>query len=121
VAPEVLKKRYTEKCDVWSCGVIMYFLLCGHPPFMGNCEKKILEKVVRGLYEFKDEEWRSASPESMDLIRKLLEFSPEKRLTAEQALNHPWFNLFSGNKDESKVIAGKALKNLQQFRVRFIL
>eukprot|EP00330_Aristerostoma_sp_ATCC50986_P000967 CAMPEP_0114589414 /NCGR_PEP_ID=MMETSP0125-20121206/11862_1 /TAXON_ID=485358 ORGANISM="Aristerostoma sp., Strain ATCC 50986" /NCGR_SAMPLE_ID=MMETSP0125 /ASSEMBLY_ACC=CAM_ASM_000245 /LENGTH=105 /DNA_ID=CAMNT_0001786277 /DNA_START=457 /DNA_END=774 /DNA_ORIENTATION=+ len=61
VAPEVLEKNYNEKCDVWSCGVIMYILLCGKPPFNGNSEKKIIEKVYKGLYEFKDADWEGIS------------------------------------------------------------
>jgi len=117
VAPEVLKKKYTEKCDVWSCGIIMYFLLCGHPPFMGNTEKRVLEKVAKGLFEFKDEEWRHISGEAVDLVRKLLEITPENRITAEEALNHPWFKAAGANKEnENKSASGKVLKNLQQFR-----
>jgi len=117
VAPEVLLKRYTEKCDVWSCGVIMYFILCGHPPFYGSTEKRILEKVVKGLYEFKDSEWDGISEDAKDLIRKMLEYSPEKRLSAEEALNHPWFTKILGdNAIGNKNLAVKTMKNLENFR-----
>lgn len=117
VAPEVLLKNYTEKCDVWSCGVIMYFILCGHPPFYGSTEKRILEKVVKGLYEFKNSEWEGISEDAKDLIRKLLEYDPEKRLSAEDALNHPWFSKTLGEGTiGNKNLAVKTLKNLENFR-----
>jgi len=112
-----LKKKYSEKCDVWSCGVIMYFLLCGHPPFMGKTEKRVLEEVMKGLYELNDSEWSHISPEAIDLIRKLLEYDPARRISAEEALNHPWFTLMLGDKGAgNQVVITKALKNLQDFR-----
>jgi len=117
VAPEVLKKSYTHKCDVWSCGVILYFMLCGRPPFNGNTEKKVLEKVVKGLYEFKDSEWEGVSENAKDLIRKLLEYSPEKRLSADEALNHPWFRSTLGeSRITNKSMVIKNLKNFQNFK-----
>jgi len=57
IAPEVLKKKYTEKCDLWSCGVILYVLLCGHPPFEGKDDKEILEKVKIAKYDLSGSEW----------------------------------------------------------------
>ena len=100
----------------------MYFILCGHPPFYGSTEKRILEKVVKGLYEFKDSEWEGISEDAKDLIRKLLEYSPEKRLSAEEALNHPWFVKTLGeNAIGNKNLAVKTLKNLENFRVKIFL
>jgi len=99
----------------------MYFILCGHPPFYGSTEKRILEKVVKGLYEFKDSEWEGISEDAKDLIRKLLEYDPEKRLSAEDALNHSWFAKTLGDGTiGNKNLAVKTLKNLENFRVKII-
>ncbi len=96
-------------------------MLCGHPPFMGNTEKKVLEKVVKGFYEFRDEEWNGISEDAKDLINKMLEFSPNKRLTPHEALEHPWFkNILGQPKLANKSMAIKNLKKIQNFRVNLI-
>lgn len=64
IAPEVLKRKYDEKCDIWSVGVILYVLLCGYPPFNGKTDDKILEKVAKGEYDFESEEWDVISDEA---------------------------------------------------------
>lgn len=61
IAPEVLDRKYDEKCDVWSCGVILYILLCGYPPFNGSNDSIILEKVKQAKVSFKGEEWDQVS------------------------------------------------------------
>lgn len=91
IAPEVLKKRYNEKCDIWSCGVIMYILLSGKPPFGGKNDKEILKNVRRGQYNFKAAEWETVSDSAKNLLKKLLEFNPNSRISAEEALFDPWF------------------------------
>ena len=83
IAPEVLKKKYNEKCDVWSCGVILYILLCGYPPFNGENDVKIIEAVQSGNFNFNGPEWRYVSDEAKSLIAKMLEYNPEKRMSAE--------------------------------------
>lgn len=117
IAPEVLKKKYNEKCDVWSVGVIMYILLCGYPPFNGPNDKIIMERVASGSYNLIGTVWDSVSNEAKRLIKKLLEYDPEKRPTAEQALNDPWIKNKAGIKDIDKPAAINALKNLRTFRV----
>lgn len=89
VAPEVLSQSYGFACDMWSVGVIMFCLLCGHPPF-GGTDAEILRKVKAGNWQFKGEVWLHVSDDAKDLITKLLEMRPENRLTAEQALEHHW-------------------------------
>ena len=61
IAPEVLKKNYDQKCDLWSCGVILYILLCGYPPFNGQTDKKIIEAVLLGDYTLDEPEWDNVS------------------------------------------------------------
>jgi calcium-dependent protein kinase len=90
VSPQVLQGRYDEACDVWSCGVIMYILLCGYPPFYGDTDAQVLKKVREGTFTFNQADWRNISEDAKDLIRKLLAFNPKDRFTAEQALNHVW-------------------------------
>jgi len=92
VAPEVLSGHYKESCDLWSCGVIMYVLLCGYPPFSGESEANILAKVRNGTFSFPAAEWDHVSGEAKDLIRKLLTISPKLRCTAQQALRDEWIS-----------------------------
>ena len=76
VSPEVLKGKYNEKCDLWSCGVILYIILCGKPPFPGKTDKEIIENVKKSVYNFKYKEWDFISDEAKDLVKKLLETNP---------------------------------------------
>ncbi|KAF4717262.1 hypothetical protein FOZ62_009596, partial [Perkinsus olseni] len=92
VAPEVLSSKYTNTCDMWSIGVIAYILLCGSPPFYGENEMEIIRRVRRGSFEFDLPAWTTVSTEAKDLIEKLLVLDPSRRLTAEQALHHPWID-----------------------------
>jgi calcium-dependent protein kinase len=93
IAPEVLSKNrnYTEKCDVWSCGIIMYILLTGLPPFNGETDEEIVTKIMNGRFNMEKYPWPIISSHAKDLIHKLLEFDSNKRISAEEALNHPWF------------------------------
>lgn len=91
IAPEVIKKDYSTSCDEWSCGVIMYILLCGFPPFNGPTDADIFKRVKEGIFSFPDPEWQHISTEAKRLIRKLLDKDPRMRITAHEALQHPWF------------------------------
>ncbi|KAF7458380.1 calcium-dependent protein kinase 2 [Cryptosporidium felis] len=95
VAPEVLQGKYDRQCDMWSLGVILYILLCGYPPFHGSNDSVILHKVQKGVYAFKEEDWKHVSFLAIDLIRKLLTYNPADRITARDALNHPWITRFT--------------------------
>ena len=115
IAPEVLSGCYDNLCDMWSCGVILYILLCGIPPFTGKNESEIKEKILKMQYNIKNPEWQGVSADSKNLISALL--CPEDlRLTAEQALNHSWTQKFMNyNQIDSEVVSA-ALKNLKDFR-----
>ena len=117
IAPEVLEGNYDEKCDIWSSAVIFYVMLCGYPPFNGETNEEILENVKKGEYEFPPEEWDQISKEAKDLISKMLTFNPAKRISALDALQHPWFTKFKDNKsEENKSLAKTAFNNMKKFK-----
>eukprot|EP00927_Polykrikos_kofoidii_P039220 TRINITY_DN3364_c0_g2_i1.p1 TRINITY_DN3364_c0_g2~~TRINITY_DN3364_c0_g2_i1.p1 ORF type:complete len:537 (+),score=73.17 TRINITY_DN3364_c0_g2_i1:132-1742(+) len=89
VAPEVLHRSYTSQCDLWSLGVISFILLAGYMPFYGQQEMQ-KKNICRGKYEMKPEKWRNISKEAHNFVKSLLAVDPEKRLTAQRALEHPW-------------------------------
>ena len=95
IAPDVLCKNYNEKCDIWSCGVILYILLCGYPPFNGNDYKEIYHAIQFKEPDFSGEEWSEVSEKGKNLIKQLLAKDQNKRITAKEALKHPWFKQFN--------------------------
>jgi len=114
IAPEVLFEKYDEKCDVWSCGVIMYILLCGYPPFNGETDNEILAKIKSGKFSFPEEEWSALSSDCKDLIKCMLEFDPKKRYSAQQCLAHNWLTQ-RNNKALDTNLTKRALTNMKKF------
>jgi calcium-dependent protein kinase len=90
VAPEVLQGKYDQAADLWSLGVILYYMLCGYPPFWSEDAADILAKVRHGAFAFRSCDWGSVSVDAKNLIQELLEMDPRIRCTAEKALNHEW-------------------------------
>ena len=117
MAPEVLVGKYNEKCDLWSCGVICYILLCGYPPINSKNEKELIDKIKEGNYEFDPMEWDSISDLAKDFVKSLLEKDPEKRVNAQQALNHPWILARRKTQTIDMNSTLKALNNLKTYRV----
>ena len=97
IAPEVFKRNYNRECDLWSAGVILYMLIVGSPPFDGKSDKQIMSSIKTGIFNKQKERWVNASLEVKDLISKLLVYEPSKRLTANEALQHPWFKITNSN------------------------
>jgi calcium-dependent protein kinase len=117
VAPEVLKGKYREKCDIWSCGVILYILICGYPPFYGDDDSIILKSVKGGKFDFPSPDWDDTSAEVRGLITEMLTMDQEKRPDATAVLASPWFEIISGDKSASKKLPpdfGKRFKNFRQ-------
>ena len=96
IAPEVLKQNYNEKCDTWSVGVIFYMSLVGRAPFDGKDDEEIIYKISTANYNSKEPKLLSHSCEVRDLVSKLLQKDIDKRLSAKEALEHPWFEKFGG-------------------------
>ena len=118
IAPEVLRRKYNEKCDIWSCGIIMYILLTGKPPFSGTTDKEILDKVERGqVFEYFDNDFKDMSPECKHLIKEMLKFDPVKRISVEDALKHRWIKNFTlpVNVDPNFILT--SYSNLMKFSV----
>ncbi|MQL84728.1 hypothetical protein Taro_017243 [Colocasia esculenta] len=90
VAPEVLHRSYSMEADIWSIGVITYILLCGSRPFWARTESGIFRAVLRADPNFDDSPWPTVSPEAKDFVKRLLNKDYRKRMTAAQALTHPW-------------------------------
>mmetsp|Transcript_37121 Transcript_37121/g.27433 ORF Transcript_37121/g.27433 Transcript_37121/m.27433 type:complete len:151 (+) Transcript_37121:380-832(+) len=114
IAPDILNKQYDEKCDVWSIGVIMYILLTGRPPFEGSTEDETLKKIAIGSFDLTCKELKQVSKEAIDLIRKFLTYEPEKRISAQEALSHPWIQKVRDQIDVELII--RSLNNLKNFR-----
>jgi len=117
IAPEVLKKSYDEKCDVWSSGVIMYILLCGYPPFNGPNDKIIFQRVLEGNFAFPEEDWSGISKQAKDMIKKMLSYDPAKRISTADSLQHEWFKIKMA--PVANVNSKKVLNNLKNFRADF--
>ncbi|KQK10184.2 calcium-dependent protein kinase 2 [Brachypodium distachyon] len=90
IAPEVLKRNYGPEADIWSVGVILYILLCGVPPFWAESEHGTFNSILRGQVDFTSDPWPRISPGAKDLVRKMLTSDPNKRISADDVLNHPW-------------------------------
>ncbi|KAL9250008.1 Calcium-dependent protein kinase 8-like protein [Drosera capensis] len=115
MAPEVLKRNYGPEIDVWSAGVILYILLCGVPPFWAESEQGVAQAIIRSVIDFKRDPWPNASDNAKDLVRRMLDPDPKRRLTAQEVLEHPWL---VNAKKAPNVSLGETVKaRLKQFSV----
>ena len=111
VAPEVVKRSYGRECDLWSIGVITYFLLTQNMPFNGATSNEVFQKIVSGRFFYPKWTETGLSEESKDFIDRLIVVDPRKRLTARQALNHPWIRgkkIRSRSQQQMKMMVSKS-------------
>ena len=133
IAPEVLNKKYNEKCDIWSCGVILYILLSGNVPFNGRDEREITQKIKLGKFDLNRKPFDNISEEAKDLIKQCLEMNVNKRISAKEAMEHPWFSLLNTkeyfvkvneyfmNKTINNLIMYKPKNKLQQLALTYLV
>lgn len=114
ISPEVLMGNYDVTCDMWSAGCILYILLCGYPPFYGDDNQEILSMVQKGVFDFDGEEWDNVSSDAKDLIKKLIT-KPERRLTANEALQHRWIRNLTSKKSDDKLLKKLNIGNMKKF------
>ncbi|KAF3330174.1 calcium-dependent protein kinase 32 [Carex littledalei] len=115
MAPEVLKRNYGPEIDIWSAGVILYILLSGVPPFWADTEQGVAQAIIRSVVDFRRDPWPIISDHAKDLIKRMLEPDPKKRLTAQEVLDHHWLRNL---KEAPDVSLGKTVRTrLQQFSV----
>ena len=125
IAPEVLKENYNEKCDIWSCGVIMYILLSGKPPFGGEDDEEVMANIAEGEADLECSPFNRMSKSAVDLLKKILVKDKKKRISAQEVLNHPWFtekkakDLFNQINDENTIVG--LLKNLKNYKRQSII
>jgi len=116
VAPEVLNgEAYTQAVDMWSLGVILYILLCGFPPFYHQNTNQLYKLIKKGEYSFPDPYWTDISDSAKDLVKGLLTVSPQKRMTADQLLKHPWI---AGDKAKTTQLGSHMTEQLKILQAR---
>lgn len=120
MSPDVLKGSYGSKCDIWSLGCVLYMLVAGELPFGGTKRDEVFEKIKAGVYPEPH-----CSKDCKDLISKLICVNVDKRYSAEQALNHPWFKILEDKStvtDEKAVkISNEVIKQLYRFKTQSAL
>lgn len=114
IAPEIFKKNYTEKCDMWSCGVIMYILLTGKLPFSAKTKKQTINLIIKGEFNMNCGEWNAISKDAKELIKRFLELNYNKRISAQDAYNINWVQS-SGIPEINQTLIQQVIQNLTTF------
>ena len=118
VAPEVLQGEYDEKCDIWSIGALTYIMLCGDPPFKGNSNHEIFNKILREDVKFSSKKWEEISDDAKNFVKNCLIKIPDKRPNAIQCLNNLWFKDILNDVHSVNNISVDILNNLKNFSIK---
>ena len=118
VAPEVLRGEYDEKCDLWSIGALCYIMLSGQPPFKGSSNNEIFNKILRAEVDCSGSKWQSISQEAHDFVKLCLNKNADKRPSAIEALEQPWFKSLLDEVHSDKNIDIKILENLKNYNIK---
>ncbi len=121
MAPELLEGAYDKSCDVWSIGTIAYIVLCGYPPFNGESDPDIFDAIRKGKFQYPSKAWSDKSQAAKDFIECLLQMDPKERMTAREALEHPWIvkntrRSRSGVKDDEVAKHEDLMSRIQSLR-----
>ena len=117
LAPEVLRREpYGKAVDLWACGVILYILLVGYPPFWDEDQSKLYAQIKNARYEYPSPEWDSVTPDAKHLINSLLTLDYKKRITADNALQHPWIK--NRERVAAKMHRQETINGLKRFNAR---
>jgi calcium-dependent protein kinase len=114
MAPEMISNKYSEKCDLWSIGVILHIMLIGSPPFEGKNDSEILKKIQKTKLDPTHQKYKKINPKAKDLLFKLLNTNPSLRPSAREALNHEWLKK-TLLKPVDRASSMSLLENLQSF------
>jgi calcium-dependent protein kinase len=115
IAPEVIQESYDNQCDLWSAGCIMYFLLCGNPPFYASSPFGTFNKILNDNHSFEGRCWANISDSAKNLINKLLDKDSSKRISVKDALNHPWLSEIKSEIKDRPVNVPDYKENLEKF------
>jgi calcium-dependent protein kinase len=120
VSPEVLEGRYDKRCDLWSIGVMTYFLLFGYPPFNGENDMELFYKIKCCDFSFPmddNDNHTIVSDEALEFISRLLRTNPDSRMSIDESLNHEWIQKTLGKDPKAKAcpsILKRLTKNLEK-------
>lgn len=107
MAPEVFNMNYNEKCDIWSCGIILYILLSGHPPFEADNDEEVIDAIKEGKFDYQRYAWTQISDDAKDLINHMLVLQVKNRYSAQEAYSHKWIQ-----NDLTKPLDPKIMKDV---------
>ena len=113
IAPEVLRRRYDRRCDLWSLGVVAYVMMCGYPPFLGDTNEEVCEAVLKGRFKFDPEQWGDVSKDAEGFVRGLLKVNVKSRMGGDEAMEHPFI---AGGRGDESVASGSALSGSGKMR-----